>query len=719
MRPLLACCFFAWSIPLLFPHSVGAAEPAVRAELVAGVNAVIPGQPFEAGLLLTMQPEWYVYWQNPGIAGLPPAVDWELPPGWTVSAFRWPLPHRKELGGLLSYVYPNQVLLPFTITPPAGLSPGTTVILKGNAHWLACKEICVPEDQSVSLSLPVAAANQPANVDAFAKFAAREPAPLPPGLMVEQQASTEAVVLTVKNAPLAWTTLDFYPLPDPAAPLPAATVERTDGGWRLTQPLVGEEPQRAPMRGLLVATTADGPRAFQLPRGEGVMGEGPQIPAAPEALTSEGTEPATAPAAGSAHFALQLLLAFLGGLLLNVMPCVLPVLSIKILHFTQQAGENRGKIFRLGLMFTAGIFAWFMGLGLVSAAIRASGNDVFWGTMFQQPGFALGLAVAVFLFSLSLLGVFEMVLPGGLTTRLSALGGEGDAGAFGNGFFATVMGSACTAPMLGPAIGWAFTQSPGTILIIFAAIAFGMSSPYLLLTANPAWMKFLPRPGAWMETFKQLMGFLLMPVVIWLVWVLGQQKGPAAMSWTLTALLGLGFLAWTVGRLQMTRGRAGVRRFWLAVACLVAVGSVWAGWGGIQRATLPGGSAADAALPALTAADWQTAVPWIPYSPAILQAALATEHPVFLDITADWCLSCKWNEQTVLATAPVRQAMQAAGVLPIKADWTNQDPGIGRLIQGYGRAGVPVYVFYAADRREPAVVLPEFLTAGIVLDIFE
>jgi len=689
---------------LLITPSLWAGE-AVKAKLIAGSDALVPGQSMKLGLQLQMAEGWYVYWEYPGDAGMPPSIDWDLPEGITVSPIAWPVPQRKELGGLVSYVYGEEILLPMTLAVAESVQAGETITLLANVNWLVCKEVCVPGKATLKLTLPVRESANPTQTDAFARAEASLPKPLPEGVEVLQEAGNEARLYTVSGAPSEWQQLDFYPQPGKYVELGIAQVDRaSETGWKIAQPLGTQLSAEQRLDGILVVENGHQRIGYRLSEeGKAASRDG----AATEAGASAGASPVP--------LLFQLGLAFLGGLLLNIMPCVLPVLSLKVLHFTQQAGEDRRRIFQFGLAFAAGIFAWFMGLGVVSAVAKAGGGDVFWGNLFQIPAFTFVLAAVAFVFALSLLGVFEMVLPGSLTTKLAGKSGDGYAGAFASGFFATVMGSACTAPMLGPAIGWAFFQSPAIILLIFFAIALGMSSPYLLLTAQPAWMKWLPRPGAWMETFKQLMGFLLMPVVIWLVWVLGQQKGAGAMGWAMTGLLGLALFTWTIGRLQMSRGDRKWRLTGLATATLVTIALVGFGWNGIARSEKAVTAAGDE-LPTLTAEDWEESIPWIPYSPRIVQAALETDQAVFLDFTADWCLSCKWNESTVLNTAKVREAMAAANLLPIKIDWTDQNPEIGEKIQSFGRAGVPLYVLYPADRSKQPEVLPEFLTQGIMLE---
>jgi len=390
------------------------------------------------------------------------------------------------------------------------------------------------------------------------------------------------------------------------------------------------------------------------------------------------------------------------------MPCVLPIISLKIFGFIKQAGESRAKIFRNGLAFTAGIFAWFIALALLLIVLKSAGRDVTWGGFqFTNAYFVLTLSVIVLVFALNLFGVFEISLPPSLSRgMLSTAERKGDLGSFFQGVFATVLATPCTAPFLGTALGFAFTQSPLVILSMFLAIAAGMSAPYFLLSAQPAWMRFLPQPGPWMVHVKQFMGFLLLATLLFLLYVLGAQRGLDGAIWASCFLLIIALACWMKGAFIVPTA-SGLKR---AIACglmfvlLVAGGFYFIG-DKFQSSKI------DIAQNA-SGGDWQ------PFTPERLQSEREQGHAVFVDFTAAWCLTCKFNEKAVLENSEVRDAFQRHSVVKMKADWTNGDPVITKLLQQFGRPGVPLYVLYPGKSREP-IVFPELLTKNILLDKLE
>ncbi len=390
------------------------------------------------------------------------------------------------------------------------------------------------------------------------------------------------------------------------------------------------------------------------------------------------------------------------------MPCVLPVISLKIFGFIQQAGQSRQKIFRSGVAFTAGIFAWFLALALLLIALKAGGRDVTWGGFqFTNAYFVLGLSVIVLVFALNLFGVFEISLPQRMTRGLLTSSERKDnLGSFFQGVFATVLATPCTAPFLGTALGFAFTQSPIIILSMFVAVAAGMSAPYLLLSAQPAWMRFLPQPGPWMVHVKQFMGFLLLATLLFLLYVLGAQRGLDGAIWASCFLLVVAIVCWMKGAFVVPAASAAKRGISIAIMLvLIIASSVYFIGDKFQSAKVDIG---------------QTNLPgeWQPFTPERLQTERDQGHAVFIDFTAAWCLTCKFNEKSVLESAAVREAFQRHGVVKLKADWTNGDPVITKLLQQFGRPGVPLYVLYPGKSEEP-IVFPELLTKGILLDKLE
>ncbi len=412
------------------------------------------------------------------------------------------------------------------------------------------------------------------------------------------------------------------------------------------------------------------------------------------------------PSGGLFYF---LWIGFLGGIILNVMPCVLPVLSLKIFSFIQQAGEEKGRVFRLGLTYCAGIFTWFMGLAVLLVVLKMFNKESGYAVQFQNPFFIVILCAVVFVFSLNLLGVFEIILPGQMQNKLAgATAREGYGGAFFQGLLATVLATSCTAPLLGAALGFALSQPAPIVLVMFAAVALGMATPILLLSAKPGWMKFLPRPGKWMERVKQITGFVLMGTVLWLLWIVGQMLGSDAIIWCGALLLGLSMAAWLYGAfVTPVSPPATQRRALIAIALIVGV---------VGFVTLRQLANSEKPAEALAGAPADPdAIAWEKFTPARLDAALAEGRPIFIDFTADWCVNCKFNERTVLDTPEVRAALRERGFLALKGDWTRNDPDITRMLKKFQRAGVPLYLVYPVGGGTPQI-LPELLTKQIVLD---
>lgn len=661
----------------------------VQASLVADTAAIVPGHSFTAGLLLKMAPGWHTYWQYPGDAGIPTELKWQLPPGWKVGPIQWPIPLKlTEPGDIQIYGYHDQVLLMTQLTPPSQIA-AKSMHLTGKAEWLVCAKICIPGDRQVQLDLPVAAQAAAANQELFAKFRAQLPKPLPGDAQsaIKWTRAEKQFRLTIADKSLTQDpTLDFFPLPVTPTVIghPKRTLNENDSAT-FTIPIETAAPNVRSLDGLIVFDH----QAWSL---------GETISPTP---TSEGAQPAPALQSNLLKF---LLFGFIGGFILNLMPCVLPVISLKIFGFIQHAGDSRRRIFGNGLAFAAGIFVWFIGLALLMIGLKAAGHQITWAFQFTNPFFVVVMSAVVLVFALNLFGVFEITLSSRATSGLLGWSArEGYAGSFFQGVFATVLATPCTAPFLGSALGFAFAASAGIILLIFVAIAAGMSAPYLLLTAQPAWLRFLPRPGVWMVHVKQFMGFLLIATLLFLLWVLGAERGPEAIIWTSGFLLALSIACWMKGSFLLL-GVSLARRFFVLVLMLVLV--LGSGWYFIGEKF----SATRLAVSSLTKSDW------VAFSPQRLQNELAQGRSVFVDFTAAWCITCKFNEASVLETAAVKQAFKHYGIVKMKADWTNADPVITKTLKQFGRVGVPLYVLYPASAPDKPVVLPELLTQSLVLD---
>ncbi len=681
----------------------------VKATLLADTTAITPGQPFTVGLRLEMAPHWHTYWQYSGDAGLPTKITWEMPAGFQAGPIQWPIPEKiSSPGDIENYGYSDEVVLLTQITPPVQLPPGS-IILKARAAWLVCAQICVPgPDPELSVTLPAGGAAQPANAAMFAKYSA-----LVPKLFDEKRAGF-GVTRAVESNDLVWRLIGLKPEQEKQIeffPLPPDTVQIGHPVIDVASDLNGSDRpavRLAVSSGLADAAKVDG--VLVVGSGDQKTGWtllGSQLPPLATAATpAKAAQPVTLAAkrlplpesdAGSVWS--FLLIGLLGGLILNVMPCVLPVISLKLFTFIKQANEDPARIWRMGLAYASGVFAWFLGFALLVVVLKAAGRQLGYAFQLQNPWFIVALVAITFVFALNLLGVFEIILPGSVTNAAgnAAASHGGYAGAFFQGVLATVLGSACTAPFLGAALGFAFAQSGLVIVAMFAAIATGMSAPFVLLAARPGWLKFLPKPGAWMERVKQATGFLMLATVLWLLSVLGGMRGLDAAIWAGALLLVLSVACWVQGAFNLFTASTQAR--WIArgaILVLVLGGGAWC----VQEIAT--------AQPSENARPQDFA--------AQLDTALKSGQPVFVDFTASWCVNCKVNEKLVLNTAPIQRALSDRHALFLKADWSTGNADITKLLRQFHRAAVPLYVIYPAGNPAGAIVLPELLTQGIVLD---
>lgn len=705
------------------------AAGSVSASLIARVDAAVPGTSFRAALVLKHQPGWHTYWSHPGDSGLPTVIKWEnLPGDVEIGAFQWPVPMKFGSDGIISYVYEGTTIIPFTVTVPKSTT-GERFTLGGVAEWLVCTDkTCVPGSGMVSLELPI---GTEANVVNAADFEAADqalPMVLPAGTTSQWQITAEGFELTVRG-PLAASALDFFPQPPEGLVLGAT--RKIEFGTDSDTARFFVEVRSTPIPaggipGVLVVGSENDRRGY-------LMAESNASPAGSEQQPPVGmptTVPDNSVMNGASQFSTlrteevtsiwqALLYAFLGGLILNLMPCVLPAISLKIVGFIQQAGEFRRKIFLHGLAFATGVFAWFWGMAALVVGVKSLGGELSWAFQFQNPWLVLGMGVFLVLFALNLFGVYEVQLPGQAGTALSEVSSrKGYAGSFLHGVFATILATPCTAPFLGSALGFAFAAPVWMIPVVFTAIAAGMASPYLLLAAQPGWLSLLPKPGEWMNRLKEFMGFLLLATALWLVWLLGQMKGTDAAIYATAWFLVIGLLAWIIGHTAGPLATPGARRAGLLAVTAVLGSSLWFG--------LPLGSALFTAKEAVPQeiATGPTVNPsksgefaWLAFSKANLETALSeTAEPIFVDYTADWCWTCKGNEQTVLSRTDIQKAFVSTGFRMMKGDFTNFDPEIKAEIDFFRRGGVPMYVVYPSDRARPPILLPELLTVDIVLE---
>jgi thiol:disulfide interchange protein DsbD len=686
-----------WSALAFAPHVFSQSyqgKQLVRTELLADTNAIVPGKPFTVGLLLRMAPGWHTYWKFSGDAGLPTELKWKLPPGWKIGEVQWPIPLKTiDPGDIQTYGYVDEVLLTQEVTPPPKIE-NSTIKLVADASWLVCEKICIPGSATLELELPVSASSQPANTELFARYRRLLPQNWPgPNVATTEWGRVGSDLRSkITSATLAnYPAVDFFPLPDEGTVVGHPAVEsRNQNEVVFRVPIESSGKNLSSIAGVVVFS--------QKPNGDDR--------AAWQITTT--SVASTAHPAAARGFLTFLLFGFLGGIILNLMPCVLPVISLKIFGFIQQAGQSRQKILRSGIAFTLGIFVWFIALALLLIALKTAGRDVTWGGFqFTNPYFVLVLSVIVLVFALNLFGLFEISLPQRFSRDLlSTSERKDDLGSFFQGVFATVLATPCTAPFLGTALGFAFSQSATIILAIFIAIAAGMSAPYLLLSAQPTWLRFLPRPGAWMVHVKQFMGFLLLATLLFLLYVLGAQRGLEGAIWASCFLLVISVACWMKGAFVSPTASAAKRSIVLVVMLVLVLAS------GIYFIGDKFYSANVASAGSQLRGDWHG------FTPERLQAELEQGHTVFVDFTAAWCLTCKFNEASVLESQDVREAFQRRGIVKMKADWTNGDPVITKLLRQFGRPGVPLYVLYPGKNEEP-IVFPELLTKSMVLEKLE
>jgi len=680
LAPLLIACFFG-GVARPLAAQVLDGKTLVEAELVANTEGIVPGQTFYVGLRLRMAPGWHTYWQYSGDAGIPTTIAWELPEGFGAGPIEWPMPTAKlEPGDIEVYGYSGEVLLLVAIQPPPDLVVGSEVTIRGNASWLVCEAICIPGNAELSITLPVISTAPKSQNAEFDFWQRRVPSADPPPFSIQWEQSAKGLSGRVlSDATL--NSVRFFPLPVENQPVGHPSVTEEGGESIIRVDAV------APLRGVVAAEVGGEERAWL------VVADADDAMAA----SSQGFPPLWQ----------ALLYGFLGGIILNLMPCVLPVISLKVFGFIRQAGADPRRIFLHGAAFSGGIFLWFLGLGAVIVALKASGSEVTWAFQFQNPAFILTIAAIVFVFALNLCGVFEMTLPGKAVGTMSDLSGqEGYSGSFFQGVFATLLATPCTGPFLGTALGFAFSQPSAVVMAMFGSIALGMASPYLLLSARSEWMKFLPKPGAWMEKLKQFMAFPLFATLLWLLSILGGQKGIDGILWASAFFLCLGLSVWIYGAFCTPVSSVRTRAIAIVLALLIAVGGGW---------FFIGGGFANAASPSAST-NTKSGIQWESFSQARLDELLAAGTPVFVDFTADWCITCKFNERTAINVPAVRALINEMGIVPIKADWTNSNPEITATLKRFGRVGVPFYVIYPAGRADDPITLPEILTESMVLD---
>jgi thiol:disulfide interchange protein DsbD len=666
--------------------------PKVTVALISETSAVEPGATMWVGIRQRIAPGWHTYWINPGDSGEPPSIAWSLPAGFTAGPIVWPQPERLPQGPVMSYGYTGEVVLLTRITAPADLPAGRPVTLRGRASWLVCEKICIPEEADVALTLPVGPEKRAAAATAPAIERARRSVPAPSPWPVTLQTSPETVTLSVAAPDVRADRIDevwFVPMRwgviDHAAPQAVSI----DAGRITLRTARGPLPEAA-------TTDVDGVLVIRERLDQGVVSQAFAVRAV------AGGAPA-----GSPTLIAAMVLALAGGLILNLMPCVLPVLSIKAIALVEHA-EVAPRVSRLhGLAYTAGVLVSFAALAGALVALRAGGAEIGWGFQLQSPVVVTLLAYVLFALALSLSGV--LVIGGRLAGVGHGLASHPRyAGSFFTGALATVAATPCTAPFMGVAIGFALTQPPAAALLVFEALGLGLALPFLVLSAVPAWRRWLPRPGPWMERLRQALAFPLYASVAWLVWVASQQIGPDGVALVLAGLVLIAFAAWLHHGARAAAGRWRRVAMPLALACAAAA---------VAIGPLAGGALFDSAgaapAPAGGGAKWE------PFTPKRLAELRAQGTPVFVNFTAAWCITCLVNERVALHSPAVAEAFARRGVVYLKADWTSKSPEIAALLESFGRSGVPLYVVYGRGGLDAPQVLPQILSETGLIEAIE
>jgi thiol:disulfide interchange protein DsbD len=660
--------------------------------LVAEHDAAAPGTTVWLALVQELEEHWHVYWQNPGDSGLPLDLEWSLPEGFAAGAVDYPLPERLSIGPLVNYGHEGSPTFLIPLDVPADVAPGTTAEIGLQARWLICADICVPEEASLSLRLPIAAARGPETVYAERIEAARraQPEPAPFGAQYYDEAGRPVLVLD--GAPQG--PLEFFPY-TPSLIEPSGAVDEglVDGrrAFRFTPGFAYAAAAPERLAGVLVAEENGERVGYEVQAARIESAPAPFAPMAPQA--------SAAGAVGSALLLQTLGLALLGGLILNLMPCVFPIVFLKAAGFAALPRDDRGRLRRHGLLYTAGVLVAFAGIASVLMLLRAGGDALGWGFHLQSP-IAVGVfAVLLFLIGLNLAGVFE------LGTSFQGVGSglarhDGGTGAFLTGLLAVAVAAPCIGPFLGGAIGLALSQPGFAGMLIFLAIGIGLALPYLLISFAPGVAKRLPRPGPWMVTVRHLFSFAMFGTVVWLAWVLSIQTGSAGVLALGTALVLAALAAWLFGLSQEGRRKPAMRVL-AGLAMLLALWPIVGLKAGTSTALAQGGRLEP-----------------VPFAETAIQSFLDEGRPVFVDFTAAWCVTCQVNKQTVLETERVAAAFAERGVVYMVADWTLQDPEITRALERHGRAGVPLYLYYP-EKSAPPIVLPQLLTIAGVLDVLD
>jgi thiol:disulfide interchange protein DsbD len=680
----------------------------VKARLISEVRSLGPGQTAWFALELDIRDGWHTYWRNPGDSGEATKITWQLPTGFVAGDIVWTTPHRFEVAPLVNYGYAKHAMHLVQITAPKDLQAGAPIDLSAKASWLVCSDVCIPETADLKLQLPASA--QAGGIDAkdAALFTeARSELPSPQLAATSARVEGDQLIISLGKewgATLSQIkSLAFFPYDEGSIEYAAPqNLTRSGDALQLAMKIGYQPPKPGTIRGVLVATEQNGADTTAVPIEIAAAWSGAGLLAKSAATVASG-----APAEHS--LPVLVLFALLGGLILNLMPCVFPVLSIKALKVVEQAKHHPAAVRTKGLVFAAGVIASMLCLAAIMLALRAGGEQIGWGFQLQSPLFVTFLVYLLLAVGLNLSGVFEV--GGGLAGVGDSLTqGDSYSSSFFTGVLATVVATPCSAPFMAPALGAALTQPPFSALCIFAALGVGIALPYVLLSFAPWMRRVLPKPGAWMDTLKQLFAFPVYATAAWFVWVLAEQTSPLGLGAALAGAILVALAAWAYQKSHFSAGVPKAAVLATAVICLAVALLLPVRVAQVAVAT---GAAGGASAAAHGDDEWQ------PYDAARVAELTAAGRPLLVNFTASWCLTCLVNERNAFADAAVQEIFHDKKVTLMKGDWTNRDPAITKALASFGRAGVPLYVVYNAKpgSSEP-LVLPQLLTAGVVENAF-